>query len=62
MAIALSDTYSGRPQKSFRLPCPRKHGLPCLEVEEGMVHISFSFDEYRAGRIPLTAGLSRSLW
>lgn len=62
VAISLSYTYSGRPQESFQLPCPRKHGLQCLEVEEGTLPISFSFHECRAERKPLTAELSRSLW
>lgn len=45
-ALSLTPTCSGRPQKSFQLPLPRRHGLQCLEVEEETLNLSLSFDEY----------------
>lgn len=62
IVISLTNVYSDRPQEGFQLLLSRKHELQCLEVEEGTLDISLSFDHRRAGRAPLTASLSRSLW
>ena len=61
VAVSLTYTNAGRPQGGFRLPFPKKPEPWCLEVEEGTLGVSLRFDECRAGRTPLRAGLWRSL-